>query len=330
MRLSHRCCLRLAKLSIAIACMAPLALAVHGGKTRAQSGRVIKIVVPLPAGGAADILARILAARIGHDQGVTLVIENRPGAGAIIGTEAVSRAPPDGNTLLLTATGIVISPHLRHVNYDPVASFAPICRLTSTPLVLAVNGASPYRTFADFVVAAHAKPGASTVAGVPATLSQVAFEMLKRDAKLDLTFVPYTGGAPATNDVLGGHVTALLLPYAGLSEQIRSGQLRALASASRNRIDALPDVPTIAESGYPGFDVDFWNGLFAPSKTSEELQARLADWVTAALRAPDVEDKLVAQGFYPAPLCGAEFVALVRKQHNEFGRVIRDSNIRAE
>src|SRR5262249_13447094 len=154
-----------------------------------QTGHAIKIVVPLPAGGTADILARLLGEQIGRDRGVTLVVENRPGAGTIIGTEAAARAAPDGNTLLLTASGVIITPPLRKVNYDPLAGFAPICRLTSTPLVLVVNGASPYRTLAEFLDAARARPGTLTVAGVPATISQIAFEMLKRDAKVDLAFV---------------------------------------------------------------------------------------------------------------------------------------------
>jgi tripartite-type tricarboxylate transporter receptor subunit TctC len=301
-----------------------------GQDVRAQIGRTVKIVVPLPAGGAADILARILGDEVGRAHGVTLVTENRPGAGTIIGTEAVARAAPDGNTLLLTATGVVISPHLRKVNYDALASFAPVCRLTSTPLVLAVGGASPYGTLAELVAAARAKPGALTIAGVPATISQIAFEMLKRDAGLDATFVPYPGGAPAVNAVLGGHVTAFLLPYAGLSEQIKAGRLRALASAARRRAEALPDLPTIAESGYPDYEVEFWNGLLAPAGTSEATVARLAGWFAEAMRAPDVAGRLAAQGFYPAALCGADFAALLRKQHDDFGRVIRAAKITAD
>jgi tripartite-type tricarboxylate transporter receptor subunit TctC len=330
MRSRCRSCLYGLALALAVACVPVNLLPSTGEGARAQTARAIKIVVPLPAGGAADILARILGDEIARAHGVTLVTENRPGAGTIIGTEAVARAAPDGNTLLLTATGVVISPHLRKVNYDPVESFAPICRLTSTPLVLAVNGASPHRSFGEFVAAARAKPGTLTVAGVPATISQIAFEMLKRDVRLDLTFVPYPGGAPAVTAVLGGHVTAFLLPYAGLSEQIRAGQLRVLASASRGRTDALPNVPTLAEAGYHGSVVDFWNGVFAPAKTPEDTSARLAAWFADAMKVPGIESKLAIQGFYPAALCGADFAALVRAQHEQFGSVIREANIKAE
>jgi tripartite-type tricarboxylate transporter receptor subunit TctC len=299
-------------------------------EARSQARRTIKIVVPLPAGGTADILARILGEQISRDHGVTVVIENRAGGGTIIGTEAVTRAAPDGSTLLLTATGLVISPHLRKVSYDPITSFEPICQLTSTPLVVVVNGASAYRSLAEFLDAGRAKPGALTVAGVPATISQIALEMLKRSANVDLTFVPYTGGAPAVNDLLGGHVASVLLPLAGLAEQVKGGSLRALASTTKVRIEVLPDLPTIAELGYKEYEADFWNGLLAPAKTPKETVSQLAGWFAAAMQVPEVKAKLIAQGFNPVGLCGADFAALLRKQNDAFGRIIHDAAIKAE
>ena len=170
---------------------------------QSQTTRTIKIVVPYPPGGPADVLARILSEKISRDHGVTIVTENRPGAGAIIGAEAVSRAAPDGNTLLLTTTDVVISPHLRKVNYDPMTSFEPICQLTSTPLVVVVNGASPYRSLAEFFDAARANPGHLTLASVPGGIAHIAFESLKRAANVDLTFVPYAGSAPAGQRPIG-------------------------------------------------------------------------------------------------------------------------------
>lgn len=304
--------------------------AVTGQEARSQARRTIKIVVPLPAGGTADILARILGEQVGRDHGVTVVIENRGGGGTIIGTEAVSRAAPDGNTLLLTATGLVISPHLRKVNYNPLTSFEPICQLTSTPLVVVVNGASPYRSLAEFLDAGRAKPGALTVAGVPATISQIAFEMLKRTANVDLTFVPYTGGAPAVNDLLGGHVTAALLPLAGLTEQVKGGPLRVLATTTKTRTEVLPDLPTIAELGHKEYEADFWNGLLAPERTPKEMVSQLADWFAAAMQVPEVKAKLVALGFQPIGACGADFGVLLRRQYDEFGRIIHETSIKAE
>jgi len=304
--------------------------AVLAGKAHAQTSRTIKIVVPLPAGGTADILARILGEQVSHDRGVTVVVENRPGAGAIIGTEAVSRAAPDGNTLLLTAPAFVISPHLRKLNYDPLTGFAPVCHLTSTPTVILVNGASPYRTLADLLDAARARPGTLTMATVPGGVPHIAFEMLRRAANVDMTLVPFAGGAPAVNALLGNHVTAVFLPYAGLAEQVKAGRLRALASAAPTRSEQLSEMPTVAESGYKGYEADFWNGLVVPANTPKETVSELAEWFTAAMRVPEVKAKLVAQSLYPVGICGADFGALLRKQYEAFGRVIHEANIKAE
>ena len=298
---------------------------------QSQPRRTIKIVVPLAPGGTADTLARILGEQISRVQGVSIVIENRPGGGTVIGTEAVSRAAPDGNTLLVTAPAFVISPHLRRRNYDPLTSFEPICQLTRTPMVIAVNSASPYRTLADFLEAGRTKPGSLTVASVPGSVAHVAFEMLKRAAKVDLTFVPYPGDAPAVNDLLGGHVGSVLVPYAGVvGEQVKAGTLRVLASASRTRGEPLSDVPTVAEAGYKDYEVDFWNGVLAPANTPKETLSQLAGWFTAALRVPEVKAKLLAQGYDPIGLCGADFGALLRKQYDDFGRVIHEANIKSE
>src|SRR5436853_5770410 len=189
------------------------ALPDHGAWS--QPTRTIKIVNPYPPGGTADIVARVLSEHIGRTQGVTMLIENRPGGGTVIGTEAASRAAPDGNTLLITSVVFVINPHLRKLNYDPLTSFEPICNLTQSPQVIFVNSGSPYRTMADLTEAARAKPGELTLASTgPASPSHVAFEMLKRTAKLDMIYVPFPGNAPTINAVLGGHVTAGVANYA--------------------------------------------------------------------------------------------------------------------
>ena len=281
-----------------------------------EPARTIKIVVPYPAGGTADILARILGEQISRTEGVTLLTENRPGASAIIGTEAVSRAAPDGSTLLITSTAFLIAPHLTKLNYDPLTSFEPICQLVSTPIVVIVNSGSPYGTLADWLNAARAKPGSLTLASIPGGLSRIAFEMLKRAANVDIAFIPYAGDAPAVNALLGGHVTAVFLPYSGVAAQLKAGTLRALASASRTRSKSLPSVPTIAgASGFKGYEADNWNGLFAPAKTPYETVSELAGWFAAAMQIPDVKAKLVAQSLYPAWMCGADFAALFKQSN---------------
>jgi tripartite-type tricarboxylate transporter receptor subunit TctC len=305
-----------------------LAVALCGSGAWAQTA--IKIVMPAPAGGAGDIVARLLTEQVGRAQGRTMVVENRPGAGTIIGTEAVARAAPDGSTLLITAPYLIIAPHLRKLNFDALTDFEPICHLVSSPGVIVVNSASPYRTLAEFINAARAKPGELTFAAAgPGTVHHIGFEMLKRTADVNLIFVPYAGGAPAITALLGGHVTAVFAEYAPLAEHIKAGRLRAIAATTQTRIDPLPDVATVAES-YRDYEVDFWWGLFGPAKTPKQTVSQFADWFTAAMKVPEVAAKLVSQGFVPIGTCGANFGSLLRRQYDHYGRVIREANIKAE
>jgi tripartite-type tricarboxylate transporter receptor subunit TctC len=297
----------------------------------AQATKVIRIVVPYPPGASSDIPIRVLAEQIGRTRGASFVIENRPGAGGTIGTEAVARAAPDGSTLLIASNPLVIDPHLRKVNYDPMSSFEPICKLVNTPTVLVVHGASPYRTFADLISAARAQPGVLTLASAgPATATSLAFEMLKRAANVDMAFVPYPGAAPTINAILGEHVTSALAQYPASAEHLKFGKLRALAVPSRERIDPLPEVPTTIELGYSDVEADVWNGLFAPANSPREILSELSEWFAAALQDGDVKAKLVLQGFYPVGTCGADFGKLLRKQYDDYGRIIRDANIKVQ
>lgn len=296
-----------------------------------QTARTIKVVVPFPPGGNADVLARLLAEQVGRAQGPTILIESRPGGASMIGTEAVARAVPDGHTILIATNAFVLNPHLRKLSYDPLTSFEPICYLANSPVVIAVNSASPYRTLSDLFDAARAKPGDLTLASAgPATTTHLAFEMLKRAANIDMTFVPYPGNAPAVTALLGEHVTAGFVEFGVVAEHLKAGKLRALASASRTRVAPLPDVPAIAESGYKDFEMDIWYGLFAPAKTPKETVSQLAGWFTAALGVADVRAKLVAQEFIPVGICGADFATYLRKQYDDYGHVIRETNFKAE
>jgi len=301
------------------------------GSAWSQVSNTIKIVVPVPPGGGLDFLVRLLADQIGRTQGLTMIVESRPGAGGRIATEAVSRLAPDGTNLLTTFPSLVIDPHLRKVNYDPLTSFEPICKLVDAPNVIVVNGTSPYSTLAELMNAARSQPGALTMASIgPASNQHIAIATQKRMSKIDLTYVPYPGSAPAVNALLGQHVTSLFAAYANVAEQIATGKMRALAAATAKRIEALPDVPTVAESGYKNFELDNWFGVVAPAKTPKETVTQLAGWFTAAILAPEVRAKLALQGLYPVGICGADFAALLRKQNEEFGRAIREANIKAE
>jgi tripartite-type tricarboxylate transporter receptor subunit TctC len=295
-----------------------------------QSARTIKLVVPLPPGGGMDFLARLLSDQINRSKGPTIIVENRPGAGGIIGTEAVSRAAPDGSTVLITSAALIIAPHLRKLNYDPL-TFEPICHLADTPMFIVVNGPSSYRTLADLVNEARAKPGELTLASVgPATTLHIASERFKRTTNVNMTYVPFPGTASAVNALLGGHVTAVFAEYPLVVEQVRAGKLRALATASRQRVEQLMDVPTVAETGYKDYEAAIWYGVVAPAMTPKETTMQLATWFTAALQAPESKPKLVAQGLFPVGACGIDFAAYILKQYDEYGRSIREASIKAE
>ena len=294
-----------------------------------QLAKTIKVVISVPPGGTIDLLVRVLADQIGKTHGQTIIVESRPGAGSIIAAEAVARAEPDGNTLLVNSNGMMISSKIRKVNFDPLTSYEPICYLVSSPQVIVVNSASPYRTLADLVDAARAKPAELSIASVgPLTTQHIAIERLKRLAEVNLTYVPFTGGAPAINALLGGHVTAVLQNYSEVGEQLNAGKLRALATPSATRIEPLPDLPTIAESGYQNFAAEVWFGLVAPAKTPKETMSQLIDMFSAALQAPEVKAKLVVQALYPNAKCGADFAAHLQHQSDEYARVIRELNLK--
>jgi tripartite-type tricarboxylate transporter receptor subunit TctC len=332
MQLSRRQFLPLAAGAAILAGVSNLLLSLTSHGAWSQTTRTIKIVVPLPPGSAFDIMSRLLAEQINRTQGATMEIENRPGASTVIGTEAASRATPDGNTLLVNGNPFLISPLLQKLSYDPLTSFEPICNLYRSPTVIVVNNASPYRTLADLFDAARTKPGDLTLASIgPGSATQIAFEMLRRQANLNMTFVPFPAALPAVNALLGGHVTSVFGVYGGvLDEQVKAGKLRALATASRTRIKALSDVPTVAESGYKDYEVDIWQGAFAPAKTPKDTLSRLAGWFTAASQVPELKAKLEVQGLYPVGMCGADFASFLRKQYDDYRRAIREANIKAE
>lgn len=318
---------RVVRAGLLAALCASFVLAHHAA--RPEAARTIKIVISVPPGGTIDFLVRTIADYLSRTRGQTIVVESRPGAGSIIAAETVARAAPDGATLLINSNGQMISPILRKVNFDPRTSFEPICFLVDSPQVLVVNSKSPYRTLADLVEAARAKPGELSISTVgPNTTQHIAVERFKRAAGIDLTYVPYTGGAPAINALLGGHVTAVLQNFSEAGEQVKAGALRALATPSRERIPPLPDVPTIAESGYRDFVAEVWFGLVAPAKTPAPIIAQYIDWFGGAIEAPEVRAKLTSQALYPNRRCGADFATHIQRQVEEFTRVIAELKLK--
>jgi len=295
-----------------------------------QSSQPIKIIVPSTPGGGSDVLARLLADSIGKTDGVTMVIENRPGASNTIGTDYAARSAPDGQTVLMTTPEFVIAPHLRAVNYDPVKSFEPICYLTRSPQAIVVHAESPYKTLADLFDAAKKAPGTLTLASSgPGSRPHIAIEKLKRAANVNITYVPYAGSGPAIGQLMGKHLTGVMASYPNVVEPIRTNKLHALAVAAKSRIEQLPQAPTVIESGFPDFEADLWYGVVAPAKTPKESIDKLTAWFTKALQVPEVKAKLAAQGMFPVADCGVKFAAFIEKESKDFGEAIKASNIKA-
>jgi tripartite-type tricarboxylate transporter receptor subunit TctC len=310
---------------------AVIALALMATAAWPQSSRTIKIILPFAPGGPAYNAIRILGQQISATGGPTIVAEPHPGAGTAIGTELVATATPDGNTLGVISNSFVLLPQTRKVNYDPLTDFAPICDVVDFPPLIVVNSESPYHTLGDLIAAARAQPGILTLASIgPATVSHLTVERLKLRAKADIIFVPYPGYSPGIEALLGSHVTAVLADYSSLVEHLKAGKLRALATTMPKRIDQLPDVPTVAESGYKDFVAEFFVGLVAPAKTPKQTLSQLADLFTAAMQPPDVKAKLATLGLFPSGICGGDFATVLRKDYDEYGRIIREANIKME
>ena len=295
--------------------------------------RPIRIVVAFPVGGGSDIAARVVGQRLSERFAQPVVIENRVGANGNIGAEAVARSAPDGYTLVMGSNAnITTNPHLMRLGWDPMQDLAPVAMLTVNPLLLFVNPeVVPARTFTEFLDYAKARDGkvyyASAGNGSPAHLSG---ELLKIVAHIRMVHVPYKGGPPGVNDVLGGRVGVMLAAAPTVMPHIRSGKLRGLATTGARRSRATPDIPTIAESGFPGFDVVIWNALFAPGATPKDVLARLHDAIDAVLGERDVRELLEKQGADPAPMNDAAFRAMLATEYERWGKVIREAHIKVD
>ena len=310
-----------------------LALAGIGEPTFAQSlaGKTIKIIVPYAAGGTGDVVARVLAQAIMQKTGLTIVVEDRPGASSIVGSEYAARATPDGTTILLVENPFILSPILFPGHYDPVSSFEPLCHVAATPAVLAVSSKSDIRTLADYLKLAGTKPGAVSYGGTgPASIIHIAGELLKRDAKVDITYVPYPGSPPAMNAALAGTITAVMANFSDLKGQIESGALRPIAVPAKKRAEALPDVPTLAESGFNDLDAAVWFGFVAPAKTPKETVAQLSQYISDAVKSEGVADRLKSQGMFINLYCGTGFGNFLSDQKKTYTDFAREFDIKPQ
>ena len=314
--------------------IAAVLLAVTGA--HAQQGfpsRPITLVVGFAAGGATDTAARIIARKLTENLGQTVIVDNRAGAGGNIAHQQIATAAPDGYTILLGSVGpLAVAPHLvKDLPYDPQKDIAPLTMGVVFPNVLVVNPGVPAKTLQEFVALAKAKPGTleygSTGVGSAANL---AGELLKQRAGIDLTHVPYKGGGAAMPDLLGGRIASYWSPPSTALPHIQSGKLRPLAVTSLTRSPSLPDVPTVAESGYPGFEATNWYAFVAPGKTPVEILERWNHELVKVLNAPDIREKLIEHGLEPHPGTREELAAYIRKESETWGKVIKAANIKAD
>ena len=314
--------------NLAVALAATILFAVSGFAAWPQTGPAIKLILPFPPGGPADTMARLVVQQIGATGGPTMVVESHPGAATEIGTELVAHAAPDGDTLGIVSPSLVVLPYFRKLNYDPLKDFTPICELATFPPLLVVNSQSRYHSLADLIDAAHARPGVLTLGSIEVgSVTELVFEMLKQATKADITFVPFTGYTPAIQAVLGNHITAALADYSSLQGELQSGKLRALATTSSKRVSSLPNVPTVAEAGYKGVEAEFFVGVAAPAKTPATKVSKLSGWFTAALQAPQIKAKFAALGFFSGGQCGADFAAILHKDYEKYGQIVREAHL---
>jgi tripartite-type tricarboxylate transporter receptor subunit TctC len=294
--------------------------------------RPIKLIVPIPPGGAPDISARVIGQRLSEQVGQPVVVENRPGSNGNIAMDLLAKSPPDGYTLALLADSMIaINPHLyKKMQTDPLKDLAPVASVVANQWVLSVNPSVPVKNFREFVeYARQARPPLAYASGGNGSIHQLAMEMLKQRAGIELVHVPYKGGAPAATATVAGEVAAM---FSGTSSapQIKAGRLRALAVTGSQRSALFPELPTISEF-YPGYEVKIWLGLFAAAGTPEAVLAKLHAEVNKALAEPEIRGRLNAAGGLEAyPTEAREFADLIRRDYEKYGKLVRELGVKVD
>jgi len=298
----------------------------------AYPARTVKVIVAFPPGGAIDALARLVSAKLADAWGQPFVVENKPGAGGVIGTDAAAKAAPDGYTLTVGAVSTHgINASLRKLPYDPIRDFDAVAPIAVVPNLIVVNPSLPVNSVADLIALARSKPGQLSYASAGAgTTLHISCELFKSIAKVDLVHVPYKGSGPAVADVIGGQVPVMCDSITSAQPHIKAGRLRVLGITSSTRSSAMPQVPTLAESGVSGYEMNPWFGLFAPAGTPAPVVARLNAEVTKILSAPDVKERLQAIGAEPMNATPEQFQAMVKADLEKWARLVRSAGITAD
>ena len=317
---------RFAAACIALAC-APFAAA------QDWPGKPIHFIVPYPAGGPVDAVARLLGQRVSEALKQPVIVENKPGAGGNIGADFVAKAPADGYTLLMGAVAThAINPTLyASIPYDAARDFAPVTQVASTPNVLVVHPSVPAKNVQELVAYARKNPGKLNFgSGSSGSAGHLAGELMKSMAGIDMTHVPYKGAAPAQQDLVAGRLDLMFDNLASAQGQIKAGTVRALAVTTAKRSPLAPDIPTMSEAGLPGFDINTWLGVFAPAKTPPAIVDRLHDTFAAALAAPDVRQRMLTLGAEPVSSTPKEFAEYVATEARKYARLVKASGAKAD
>jgi tripartite-type tricarboxylate transporter receptor subunit TctC len=315
-------------------CAAVFLVASAGVLAQEYPQRAVRIIVPYPPGSGTDIVARLLGQRVGESWGQPMVVENRPGAGAIVGVEAVAKAAPDGYTIGIADTGpLAINPALYpKLPYDPLRDFAPVIEVAKLPFMLVAHPSLGVSSIAELIAAAKREPGRINYASVGnGSGVHLATELFKKRAGVDLVHIPYKGSAPALNDVLAGTTPVMFVNLLSGMPHVKSGRLRALAVAGPARLRALPDVPTIGEAGVPGYEFQAWFGVIAPAATPAPIVERLNAEFRRVLSLADIRDRLLNEGGMQPVGGGAEqFAALIASEKERWGKLVRETGARVD
>ena len=293
----------------------------------------IRFVVPYPAGGPLDTVARLLGQKVAESTKQPVIVDNKPGAGGNIGADAVAKSPPDGYTILMGAVAThAINPTLyAGIPYDAAKDFIAVTQVASTPNVLVVNPSVPASNVREFIAYAKAHPGKLNFgSGSTGSAGHLAGELFKTMAGVEMTHVPYKGAAPAMNDLIGGQIQLMFDNLASSLGQVKAGRIRALAVTTAKRTPLAPDLPTIAESGLPGFDISTWFGIFVPAGTPRDVVTKLHAEFTAALAMPDVRERMLSLGAEPVGNSPAQFADYIRAEADKYARVIKASGAKAD
>src|SRR5688572_18455694 len=320
------------------ACAALAALTVCTGQAATTATdqnyptRPIRLLIPFTPGGGADITGRIIGKGLGERMNVQFVIDNRPGACTMIATDIVAKANPDGYTLLMSTGTHTINPSIFVKRpFDEIADFTMIVLVSKAPNMIAINPKLPVKSIPDLVAYAKANPGKVDYGtGGHGTHQHMALEYFRAIAGIQLTHVPYKGGVPAINDAIGGSIAMAVVSVPGLAPFVKAGRLRGLAVTSVKRASAMPEIPTIAEQGYPGFDVNYWLGLMGPAKLPAAVVQRINQEVNVAIKAQEVREQFIFNGFEPTGGTPDEFTALVKREIKEWADVVKKTGIQPQ